>query len=54
KSYKALITSVTDRINHDRRYAINPTKLKQTLNWQTQTPFEEGIEKTVLHYISEQ
>ena len=51
KSYKELITSVTDRINHDRRYAINPTKLKQTLNWQAQTPFEEGIEKTVLHYL---
>lgn len=52
KMYNELIQSTTDRINHDRRYAINPMKLKQTLNWQAKMPFEKGLEKTVLHYIN--
>ncbi|MBR0128311.1 MAG: GDP-mannose 4,6-dehydratase, partial [Neisseriaceae bacterium] len=51
--YAQLIKSVTDRLGHDRRYAVNPAKLQQTLNWQAQTPFTQGIEQTVLFYIQQ-
>ena len=43
-----LITFVKDRLGHDLRYAIDPTKIKNDLGWYTETTFAEGIEKTVL------
>lgn len=43
-----LITFVKDRLGHDLRYAIDPTKIKNDLSWYPETTFAEGIEKTVL------
>ena len=50
--YKHLITFVTDRPGHDLRYAINATKIKNDLNWQPQTSFEQGMRKTVSWYLA--
>lgn len=47
-----LITYVTDRPGHDLRYAIDSTKLSEELGWHPSLQFEEGIEKTVLWYLS--
>ncbi|GAB6189635.1 dTDP-glucose 4,6-dehydratase [Marinitoga arctica] len=46
-----LITFVKDRPGHDRRYAIDPTKIKNELGWEPTTTFEEGIKKTIKWYI---
>ena len=43
----ALITFVTDRLGHDMRYAIDPTKIKDELGWYPETCFAEGIVKTI-------
>jgi dTDP-glucose 4,6-dehydratase len=47
-----LITHVTDRPGHDRRYAMNWSSSKQELGWEPRTSFEEGIEKTVEWYLN--
>ena len=44
---ESLIEHVTDRKGHDRRYGIDPTKIKNALGWYPETPFTEGIEKTI-------
>ena len=49
--YRELITYVTDRPGHDRRYAINATKIESELGWQPAETFETGIRKTVLWYL---
>jgi dTDP-glucose 4,6-dehydratase len=46
-----LITPVTDRPGHDRRYAIDPTKIEAELGWRPQIAFEEGLEATVRWYL---
>ncbi|MEK6406414.1 MAG: dTDP-glucose 4,6-dehydratase [Acidobacteriota bacterium] len=46
----SLITFVTDRLGHDRRYATDPTKIETELGWHPQESFESGIEKTVGWY----
>jgi len=46
-----LMTYVTDRKGHDRRYAIDPKKIYDELGWQPQIMFEEGIEMTIKWYI---
>ena len=46
-----LITHVTDRLGHDRRYAIDPAKIHNELGWLPETPFEEGIAKTIQWYL---
>ena len=51
KSYKELITFVKDRAGHDRRYAIDATKLETQLGWKADENFETGIKKTVEWYI---
>ena len=43
----SLITLVTDRLGHDQRYAIDPTKIKNELGWQPETMFADGIVKTI-------
>lgn len=43
----SLITFVADRLGHDRRYAIDPTKIKNELGWYPETMFAEGIVKTI-------
>ena len=43
----SLITHVADRLGHDQRYAIDPTKIKNELGWYPETRFAEGIVKTI-------
>ena len=45
-----LITLVSDRLGHDRRYAIDPTKISNELGWQPRHSFEQGLEATVAWY----
>ncbi|MGN1236682.1 MAG: GDP-mannose 4,6-dehydratase, partial [Bacteroidaceae bacterium] len=47
----SLITFVADRLGHDQRYAIDPTKIKTELGWFPETPFSEGIIKTIRWYL---
>lgn len=47
-----LITFVKDRPGHDRRYAIDPTKIHNELGWLPQTKFEGGIAKTIEWYLA--
>ncbi len=47
-----LITFVTDRKGHDRRYAIAPDKIRKELSWEPETAFKDGIKKTVKWYLS--
>ena len=53
-SYRDQITYVTDRPGHDRRYAIDASKMSAELDWQPQETFESGIRKTVLWYLENQ
>ena len=49
---ESLIRYVTDRPGHDRRYAIDPTKIKRELGWEPTTTFDEGIKKTIRWYLN--
>ena len=49
--YASLITFVTDRPGHDRRYAIDASKIRQEIGWEPEETFETGIAKTVQWYI---
>lgn len=51
---ESLIEFVEDRLGHDRRYAIDATKIQQELNWQPQYVFENGIRETVKWYLDNQ
>jgi dTDP-glucose 4,6-dehydratase len=51
KSYADQITFVKDRPGHDKRYAIDASKLERELNWKSQETFETGLRKTVLWYL---
>lgn len=51
QSYSALKTFVKDRPGHDRRYAINASKIKNELGWQPKETFASGMRKTVQWYI---
>lgn len=51
-SYSDLITFVKDRPGHDKRYAIDPTRIRKELGWQPCVTIEEGIEKTVKWYLN--
>ena len=51
KSYKELITFVEDRAGHDRRYAIDATKLENELEWKADENFDSGIVKTIEWYL---
>lgn len=48
---ESLITHVTDRKGHDRRYAIDPVKIYSELGWIPETMFEDGIRKTLRWYL---
>ena len=54
KSYQEQITYVTDRPGHDRRYAIDATKINRELGWKPAETFETGIRKTVRWYLDNQ
>lgn len=47
-----LIEFVTDRPGHDRRYAIDPTKIHNELGWLPATKFDDGIKKTIDWYLT--
>lgn len=49
--YAAQISFVADRPGHDRRYAIDASKVRKDLGWEPQVSFEEGIERTVRWYL---
>lgn len=51
QSYRELISFVTDRAGHDRRYAIDPTKIETELKWAPQETFTTGLEKTVQWFL---
>ncbi len=54
KSYREQITYVTDRPGHDRRYAIDASKIERELGWKPAETFETGIRKTVQWYLDNQ
>ena len=49
-----LITYVQDRLGHDMRYAIDPSKIAKELGWYPETDFETGIRKTIKWYLENQ
>ena len=51
---ESLITYVTDRKGHDKRYAIDPAKIHRELGWLPETKFADGIKKTVQWYLDNQ
>lgn len=51
---ETLITYVKDRLGHDRRYAIDSSKIKADLGWEPQVMFDEGIAKTIKWYLENQ
>jgi dTDP-glucose 4,6-dehydratase len=51
KSYAEQITYVKDRPGHDRRYAIDASKMERELGWKPAETFETGIRKTVQWYL---
>ena len=53
-SRRTLITYVKDRLGHDRRYAIDSSKLKEDLGWVPEESFQTGIEKTLQWYLAHQ
>lgn len=51
---ESLIHHVEDRLGHDRRYGIDPSKIKADLGWYPETPFEKGIVLTIDWYLNHQ
>jgi dTDP-glucose 4,6-dehydratase len=51
RSHRKLIQFVPDRLGHDRRYGIDPSKAENELSWQAEETFESGLEKTVLWFM---
>jgi len=54
KISEKLITHVKDRLGHDRRYGIDPTKIKNELGWEPKIMFDEGIVMTIQWYLENQ
>ena len=54
KSYKEQITFIQDRQGHDRRYAIDITKITNEIGWKPEEKFESGIRKTIEGYLNNQ
>ncbi|MNT91847.1 dTDP-glucose 4,6-dehydratase [compost metagenome] len=54
RSYRDQINYVADRPGHDRRYAIDASKMSLELDWQPQETFESGLHKTVQWYLDNQ
>ncbi|MDE0157255.1 MAG: dTDP-glucose 4,6-dehydratase [Gammaproteobacteria bacterium] len=54
ESYKSLVSFVKDRPGHDRRYAMDSSKIRRELGWKASETVESGIRKTVLWYLENQ
>lgn len=54
RPYNELIIWVKDRLGHDRRYAIDASKIERELNWKPEETFETGIQKTIRWYLDNQ
>lgn len=54
KSYRDLIRFVADRPGHDRRYAVDPSKIEKDLGWRAQETFDSGMSKTIDWYLANQ
>lgn len=52
-SYKNLISFVPDRLGHDLRYAIDPSKIEQTLNWRPLNKFQDRLTETVMWFVAQ-
>jgi dTDP-glucose 4,6-dehydratase len=52
RQYRELITFVRDRPGHDRRYAIDPSKIERELGWSALETFQTGMTKTVEWYLA--
>ena len=52
RSYRRLITFVTDRPGHDQRYAIDASRLRDQLGWTPAKTFESGLEETIQWYLN--
>lgn len=52
RSYAELKTFVRDRPGHDRRYAIDPTRIEQEVGWRPRYDFDHGLEQTVRWYLA--
>ena len=50
----SLISFVSDRLGHDKRYAIDPSYITKELGWEPETSFENGIVKTIEWYLNNQ
>ena len=51
KPYNELIKYVDDRLGHDKRYSINPEKIKYELGWEPNFTFEKALKLTIKNYI---
>jgi len=51
RSYSTQVEFVRDRPGHDRRYAIDPSKLERETGWRPKATFEEGLKQTVMWYL---
>lgn len=51
RSRRELLTFVQDRPGHDRRYAIDPSRIEEQLGWRARTNFDEGLRRTVRWYL---
>ena len=51
-SYSSLITFTKDRPGHDKRYAVNSSKIKRMLGWEAKTKFEDGLRRTIDWYLN--
>jgi dTDP-glucose 4,6-dehydratase len=49
---QSLIRHVTDRLGHDRRYAIDSSKIQNTLGWKPMISFNEGLDSTIAWYLN--